>query len=258
MFITADRNRTFLLLSIIVMCALAWAYLIHLTAPMPSMAPGATAMSMTMASSHAWGWPDFTSMFVMWSVMMVAMMLPSATPMILLFEKLNQKRELQGRSREPVALFIGGYLLVWIGFSVFATLLNWFLHTGDMLTSMMGRVTPLVAGVSLLAAGIYQWTPLKYACLKHCRSPVGFLMAHWQDGRWGTARMGIYHGLYCLGCCWLLMALLFVLGVMNLIWIAALTVFVLAEKVVPKGHRFGRIAGLLMISWGGWLFSFAL
>ncbi|MCZ6705844.1 MAG: DUF2182 domain-containing protein, partial [Bacteroidetes bacterium] len=115
---------------------------------------------------------------------------------------------------------------------------------------MMGRVTPVVAGLSLLAAGTYQWTTLKYACLTHCRSPIGFLMAHWHEGRWGAARMGAHHGLYCLGCCWLLMVLLFVLGVMNLLWIALLTAFVLAEKVVPRGHLLGRIAGLLMIGWG--------
>jgi predicted metal-binding membrane protein len=110
----------------------------------------------------------------------------------------------------------------------------------------------------LLGAGIYQWTSLKYACLTHCRSPVGFLMAHWRTGQWATVHMGIHHGLYCLGCCWLLMALLFVLGVMNLLWIAALTVLVLAEKAIPRGHLLSRISGLFMITWGGWLIIFAV
>ena len=245
------RDRALVALSILTMCALAWAYLIYLVSEMPPMASGTVSMTMAMPADHSWGLADFTAMLVMWSVMMVAMMLPSATPMILLFEKIHRKRESQGRTQNPIALFIGGYLLVWIGFSVLATLMNWALHSGGLLSSMMGRVTPVVAGISLLAAGTYQWTTLKYACLTHCRSPVGFLMAHWHEGRWGAARMGVHHGLYCLGCCWLLMVLLFVLGVMNLLWIAVLTVFVLAEKVVPRGHLLGRVAGLLMIGWGG-------
>jgi len=253
-----NRDRVRVVLSIITMCALAWAYLVYLVNTMPPMISGAAAMSMAMPSSHAWGLPDFTAMFVMWSVMMVAMMLPSAMPMILLFVKINQNRELQGRARERVALFIGGYLLVWIGFSVFATLLNWGLHLGGNLTSMMGRATPVVAGVTLLAAGVFQWSPLKHACLDHCRSPIGFLMSYWREGWAGTVRMGIHHGLYCLGCCWLLMALLFVMGVMNLLWIAALTLFVLAEKVVPAGQVLGRVAGLFMIGWGTWLVSLAV
>jgi len=250
---TPFRDRVLVALSILTMCALAWAYLIYLVSEMPPMASATAVMSMAMPSDHALELLDFTAMFVMWSVMMVAMMLPSATPMILLYEQINRKRESQGKTRNPIALFIGGYLLVWIGFSVLATLMNWALHSGGLLNSMMGRVTPAVAGISLLAAGTYQWTTLKYACLIHCRSPVGFLMSHWHEGRWGAVRMGAHHGLYCLGCCWLLMVLLFVLGVMNLLWIAVLTVFVLAEKVVPRGHLLGRIAGLLMIGWGGWL-----
>ncbi len=257
MFITAIRDRTLVVLSIFAMCVLAWAYLIYLAAAMPSVASGMTSMNMAIPSDHNWALPDFAAMFLMWSVMMIAMMLPSATPMILLCEKINQKRESQARAREAIALFIGGYLLVWVGFSVLATMLNWALHTGGSLTTMMGRATPAPAGVALLGAGFYQWTSLKYACLTHCRSPVGFLMAHWRTGQWGTVRMGIHHGLYCLGCCWLLMALLFVLGVMNLLWIAALTVFVLAEKVIPGGHLLSRISGLFMITWGAWLFFFA-
>ncbi len=251
------RDRVLVALSILAMCALAWAYLIYLVSEMPPMASETVSVSIAMPADHAWELPDFTAMFVMWSVMMVAMMLPSATPMILLYEQVNRKRESQGKARNPIALFIGGYLLVWIGFSVLATLMNWGLHSGGLLSSMMGRVTPVAAGISLLATGTYQWTTLKYSCLTHCRSPVGFLMAHWHEGQWGAARMGAHHGLYCLGCCWLLMVLLFVLGVMNLLWIAVLTVFVLAEKVVPKGHLLGRIAGLLMIGWGGWLIFLA-
>jgi predicted metal-binding membrane protein len=255
---TPIGDRVLVALSILAMCALAWVYLIYLASEMPPTASGTISTSMTMSADHAWGLPDFASMFVMWSVMMVAMMLPSATPMILLYERVNRRRESQGRIGNPIALFIGGYLLVWIGFSVLATLMNWALHSGGLLSSMMGRVTPVVAGISLLAAGTYQWTTLKYTCLTHCRSPVGFLMANWYEGRWGAVRMGARHGLYCLGCCWLLMVLLFVLGVMNLLWIAVLTVFVLAEKVVPGGQLLSRISGLLMIGWGGWLVFLAV
>ena len=250
---TALRDRALLVISIVTMCALAWAYLIHLVSEMPPMASETAVASMAMPSDHAWELLDFTVMFAMWSVMMVAMMLPTATPMILLYERICRRRESQGKPRNPIALFVGGYLLVWIGFSVLATLMNWALHSAELLNSMMGRLTPDVAGISLLVAGAYQWTTLKYACLTHCRSPVGFLMSHWREGGWGAARMGAHHGFYCLGCCWLLMLLLFVLGVMNLLWIAVLTVFVLAEKVVPRGHMLGRIAGLLMIGWGSWL-----
>jgi predicted metal-binding membrane protein len=252
------RDRALVALSILTMCTLAWAYLIYLVSEMPPMASETVSMSMVMPADHAWELLDFAAMFVMWSVMMVAMMLPSATPMILLYEQINRKRKSQGKTRNPIALFIGGYLLVWIGFSVLATLINWALHSSGLLSSMMGRVTPVVAGISLLTAGTYQWTTLKYACLTHCRSPVGFLMAHWYEGRSGAARMGAHHGLYCLGCCWLLMVLLFVLGVMNLLWIVVLTVFVLAEKVVPGGNLLSRITGLLMIGWGGWLIFFAV
>jgi len=254
---TPIRDRTLVALSILMMCALAWAYLIYLVSKMSPMVSATVSMSLAMPADHAWELPDFIAMFVMWSVMMVAMMLPSATPMILLYEKINKKRESQGKTRNPIKLFVGGYLLIWIGFSVLATLINWALHSAGLLSSMMGRVTPVVAGISLLAAGAYQWSTLKYACLTHCRSPIGFMMTYWREGQWGAARMGAHHGLYCLGCCWLLMALLFVLGVMNLLWIAALAVFVLAEKVVPRGHLLGRIAGLAMIAWGGWLIFLA-
>lgn len=244
------RDRMAALLSIIVISALAWAYLLYVAADMSSM-----AMNMVMPAVHSWTFAEFIAMFIMWSVMMVAMMLPSATPMILLFVRLNRNQELQKRSRNPVELFMGGYLLVWAVFSVFATLLNWGLHQGGALSSVMGRTTPVIAGFTLLAAGLFQWTPLKYACLTHCRSPIGFLMGHWREGRLGTVQMGIQHGLFCLGCCWLLMVLLFVLGVMNLVWIAVLTLFVLAEKILPAGHVVGRISGIGMIAWGVWLIS---
>ncbi|MEJ2087806.1 MAG: DUF2182 domain-containing protein [Gammaproteobacteria bacterium] len=197
-----------------------------------------------------WDVADFGFMFVMWSVMMVAMMLPSATPTILVFARVGEQRAVQNRVRVSPGIFMLGYLIAWTGFSAAATLLNWFLHRSGVLSSMMGQALPLVSGALLIGAGIYQWTPAKHACLVHCRSPIGFLTAHWREGPIGAVQMGIHHGAYCVGCCWLLMGLLFVLGVMNLVWIAALTVFVLLEKVVPKGEWLGRAAGVGLVLWG--------
>jgi predicted metal-binding membrane protein len=250
------------LVSVAILCALAWAYVIHLAsgmAPampdvpaMPDM-PNMPGMAATMPMALAWTATDFAAMFLMWAVMMVAMMLPSVTPMILLYGRVSAHRATQNRPHQPTWPFIAGYLLAWVGFSALATLVNWALHTSGLLTSMMGSATSFVGGIVLVVAGIYQWTPLKNACLAHCRSPVGLLSDHWREGRGGAVVMGLHHGAYCVGCCWLLMALLFVLGVMNLAWIAVLTVFILVEKIVPVGVVWSRAAGALMIGWGVWL-----
>jgi predicted metal-binding membrane protein len=217
---------------------------------MPDM-PDMPGMAMPMV--HEWSGADFVAMFLMWAVMMVAMMLPSVTPVVMLHGRVGAQRAARGEQRTPAWPFIGGYLIVWTTFSALATLGNWALHSQGYLTAMMGSATPLVGGALLAIAGIYQWTPLKSACLAHCRSPIGFLTHHWRAGRIGAVRMGLHHGVYCVGCCWLLMALLFVLGVMNIAWIAALAVFVLAEKTVPFGRLLSRAAGALMFAWGVWL-----
>lgn len=236
--------------AVAMLIALAWAYTIRLawdTSPM--------AGAVTMPNIMPWSAADFGFMFAMWAVMMVAMMLPSATPMILLFDRVRAKRAIDGRPYVPTMAFVGGYLLTWIGFSLIATILNWGLHLGGALSSMMGRTSPILGGMLLIGAGIFQWTSLKRACLEHCRSPIGFLMAHWREGLIGTARMGLHHGTYCLGCCWMLMLLLFVLGVMNLPWVAALTVAVLAEKVLPRGEGVSRFFGVVFAVWGCWLIA---
>ena len=242
------RDRAVVLTSIIVLIVLAWIYTSNL-------AGNAAQMSdlMAMPNLGRWGMAEFTFMFIMWATMMVAMMLPSTTPMILLFSRICEKRKFEQRPFAPTMTFVGGYLFVWIGFSLAATALNWLLHAGGQLTSMMGHTPPLVGGVILVAAGVFQWTPLKAVCLKHCRSPIGFLMAHWREGTVDAMRMGFHHGAYCLGCCWMLMVLLFVLGVMNLPWVAVLTIVVLAEKVLPGGMWLSRILGGLLVMWGGWL-----
>ena len=175
--------------AIAVLAVLAWAYTVRLTAGMGLMSINAMAASVAVPSTQSWSLNDVVFMFVMWTVMMVAMMLPSATPMVLLFARVMRKRECDGRPFVPTGLFVFGYLLVWVGFSAMATLANWGLHVAGLLSSMMGRTTPMIGGVVLLFAGAFQWTPLKNACLNHCRSPLVFLTAHWNDGRGGTLMM---------------------------------------------------------------------
>jgi predicted metal-binding membrane protein len=185
----------------------------------------------------------------MWAVMMVAMMLPGAAPTILLAAAIDRR---QGSAGVPgrSALFAAGYLIVWSIFSLVATLLQWGLDEAGLLSEAMAMANRVLAGGVLLAAGVYQWTPLKNACLSHCRSPIAFLLQHWRQGRLGALASGARHGLFCLGCCWMLMALLFVGGLMNLAWVAAIAVFVLLEKTVPWGGRMGRVVGVALAGWG--------
>jgi predicted metal-binding membrane protein len=202
---------------------------------------------------RTWGIGDFGFTFVMWAVMMTAMMIPSAAPMILLFTNVQRGRKAQQRPYVPTGVFLLGYLAVWYGFAALASLVQGFLHSAALISPMMVSTSPYLGGALLMAAGIFQWTPLKSACLSHCRSPLGFLMTEWREGNKGAFAMGLRHGLFCIGCCWVLMALLFVLGVMNLLWIAALAIFVLIEKIAPTGPWVGRITGILLVAWGIWM-----
>jgi len=216
----------------------AWGYLAHMAA-MPEMAGGL----------RPWTGADLVFAFVMWAVMMVGMMLPSAAPVILLVAAVRRRRA-QARGRGLTVAFGLGYLLVWGGFSLAATAAQWGLHAAALLSPQLATTSPLLGGILLVAAGVYQLTPLKAACLAHCRSPLGFLMTEWREGTGGALRMGFAHGLYCLGCCALLMGLLFVTGVMNLLWVAMIAAFVLVEKVAPGGPRVGRLASLALIGAG--------
>ena len=168
--------------------------------------------------------------FFMWWVMMIAMMIPSAAPMVLLHAAIGRKQATGGRPLAATAVFALGYLAVWAGFSLIATLAQWGLETIGVVTGMMEIASPAVAGIVLVVAGLYQFTPLKHACLKHCQSPISFIAHHWRPGAGGAWRMGLEHGTFCLGCCWFLMALLFVGGIMNLIWIAGIALYVGIEK----------------------------
>jgi predicted metal-binding membrane protein len=240
---TLRRDRLIVLAGLVGISALAWAYLIYLTFEMGSM-----DMAMDIAASmQTWTVMDVVLLFVMWAVMMVAMMVPTATAMILAFATINRRRRMQEQPYVPTAIFLGGYVIVWTGFSALATLTQWGLHETALLSPMMVSTSPILGGLLLLTAGMYQWTPLKYACLKHCRSPLGFLMTDWREGPRGTLIMGLRHGMFCTVCCWFLMALLFIAGVMNLLWVATITLFVLVEKVVPRGDIVGRVAGGVLV-----------
>jgi predicted metal-binding membrane protein len=216
-----------------------------------SDAAGGGSDMMTVMAPMAWTPGYAVLMFFMWWIMMVAMMLPSASPMILLFARFNRTQRDKGAPYVPTGVFALGYLLVWAAFSQVAVTVQWGLERGGLLSSMMASTSVTLGAVLLIAAGVYQLTPLKYACLKHCRSPLFFISHHWRPGEWGALRMGLEHGAFCTGCCWFLMALLFYGGIMNLFWIIGLALFVLLEKVAPAGHWVGWVMGVGLIAWGG-------
>lgn len=187
--------------------------------------------------------------FLMWAIMMMAMMLPSAAPAILLAAALMRQRG-GNHILGPTGLFVLGYLVIWLGFSLVATALQWGLDRADLLSADMASGSATLAGLLLIAAGLYQWTPLKQACLVQCRSPFEQLSKYWRQGAFGPMMTGARHGVFCLGCCWMLMALLFVGGLMNLLWIAALAFLVLIEKLLPVGPRVSRLTGMALVVWG--------
>jgi predicted metal-binding membrane protein len=241
----ARRDRLIVLASLAAVAALCWWYLIDMAMAMGEMG------AMGSMRAQPWDLGYFVAMFVMWTVMMVGMMVPSAAPMILLYARIQRKQA----DKAPYIstwLFTAGYLFTWTIFSLLAASMQWTLTELALLNPMMESGSPWFAGVLFAAAGIYQLTPLKNACLKHCQSPLQFISHHWRKGRFGPLRMGIEHGAYCTGCCWVLMALLFTLGVMNLLWVAALTVFVLLEKVVRlgDGRLVPRVGSLAMVATG--------
>jgi predicted metal-binding membrane protein len=196
-----------------------------------------------MMPTTAWSMTNWLAVFIMWAVMMAAMMLPSAAPMILWFAVLNRRRSEGAKT----LLFVAAYLALWAAFSGAAVAAQWLLQSIGYLSPMIVSKSCVLNGALLLIAGVFQLSPLKHVCLRACRSPLGFLTSDWRDGLWGACNMGIRHGLYCLGCCWALMALLFVGGVMNLLWIAALAGLVAIEKLAPKGEVVARALGGLMI-----------
>ena len=253
------RDRLIVIAGLAAVTVLAWLYVLQLASSMT----GADAsmdnmgnmdtMAMSMPTTRAWGSDDIFLTFMMWAVMMVAMMAPSATPMILMYARVGRQRHADQTPIPATFMFLLGYLLVWALFSSGATLVQWGLHSAALLSPVLTSVSPRVGGVLLILAGVYQFTPLKRACLARCRTPLAFLMSEWREGTQGALIMGVRHGIYCVGCCWLLMLLLFVAGVMNLLWVALIAAFVLVEKVIPGGPWLSRAFGVFAIGWGLWL-----
>jgi predicted metal-binding membrane protein len=242
------RDRAIIVASLVVMTCLSWAYLLHLSGAMGSIMPAAGAMN------AAWSAADALLMLVMWVVMMTGMMIPSAAPMILLYGLVIRKQAGRGVVFAPTGAFAAGYLIAWAGFSVAATGLQWGLEQTGWTTSMRSMAVPGFSGALLIAAGLYQLTPLKGACLTHCRNPMEFLSRSWRPGTCGAVVMGLHHGLYCIGCCWALMLILIAGGVMNLLLVTAIAALVLIEKITPVGRGIALLTGGVAIAAGGALF----
>jgi predicted metal-binding membrane protein len=242
-----QRDRTIVLAGLVAVVLLAWLWLfLGAGIDMSAMDMGGGNI-MLMAPEWSVGYAGLT--FLMWAIMMMAMMLPSAAPAVLLAAALMRQRDGE-RVIGRTGLFVLGYLLVWFGFSLAGTALQWGFDRVGLLSSDMILGSAKWAGVLLIAAGLYQWTSWKQACLVHCRSPFEDLTKYWRRGALGPMLAGIAHGSFCLGCCWMLMALLFVGGVMNLLWIGALALLVLIEKALPVGPRISRWVGAALVGWG--------
>ncbi len=235
------RERLVLIVGMLGVASLAWLYLFY------------DARRMNVSCACAGTTPDaILPLFLMWSVMMIAMMLPSALPMVLTFAGLSRTRRQHGRPYVPVIIFVSGYIAVWFVFSAAAAVAQWLLHRRALLSPDMASSSALLAGFLLLVAGVFQFTPLKRACLTRCRGPMEWIMTRWREGWAGAFRMGIEHGLFCTGCCWALMTLLFILGVMNLFWVAGLTLLVCIEKLLPRPAVIIPAIGGALILWGAY------
>ena len=249
------RDRQVMAVGLAAVTALAWIYLVRSAAAMNAMSMEAQMhVAMGMVMTPIWGFGEWLNLFVMWAVMMIAMMTPSAAPVMLLVLGTYRRRN-DRRARASASMFVAGYLLAWTVFSAIVSALQVALHQAAFLAADM-RIEPSTwAGLVLIVAALYQWLPIKDACLAQCRSPLGLIAHYWREGPTGGLSMGVRHGLYCVGCCWLLMALLFVVGVMNLLWIAAIAALVFLEKLVRGGPTIGRVAGVAMGGWGIYLIA---
>lgn len=228
--------------------AMSWLYLVRMGDNMSTMDGGAHA-GVAMGGAGA---DPLLAVFAMWVVMMVAMMLPTVAPSASVFSSLSARRD-PGRSNRATAAYVAGYAAPWVAYAAPAALMQWTLTHGLLLDPMARSTSALLSAAILLAAGAYQFTPLKNACLSKCRTPLGFFMAKWRDGARGALVLGMQHGGYCVACCWALMAVMFVVGAMNLAWMGLLTVLVLGEKVIPPGWRFDRIVGGALVVSGLWV-----
>ena len=256
------RDRAIIAAALVVITVLAWTDLVWLAGDMSMGGMDMTGFrmipsgqSLMMPASEPWKLIEFGFVFAMWVVMMVGMMTPSVAPMILIYARVGRQAAIDNKPFAATAWFVGGYLLAWTAFSIVATLAQWALERATLLTPMMASANNILGGVVLILAGLYQWTPLKEACLFNCQSPLTFILRHggFRSDPTGALALGVQHGIYCIGCCWALIVLLFVGGVLNLFWIAALAILVLLEKVIPSGRVIARAAGFIFIAWGGWM-----
>lgn len=231
-----DRFVILAILSLVTL--LSWAYLVDMAIDMDNMMAMGHMMQMPV-----WTTSYFIAMLLMWVIMMTGMMVPTAIPMALVYAAIARKAASQGTPIAPTSAFVSGYVVMWGLFSVAATFAQWGLDEAALMSPMMVTNSPWLGAVLLIVAGLFQFTPWKDSCLQHCRAPAHFISQSWKPGVWGAFRMGVEHGAYCIGCCWILMGLLFFGGVMSLLWIAGITLFVLLEKVLPLGDFGGRIAG---------------
>ncbi len=239
------RDRRVAVAALAAVVALAWGHVLLGAGMDMSVAVAGAAAPMPMA----WTPGHAAVVALMWALMMLAMMLPSAAPMILLHATVSRRKDPERGGRRAL-LFALAYAAVWGGFALTATAAQWGLERAALLTPAMAAGNAVLASLLFLGAGVYQFTPLKRACLRQCRSPLEFLAEHWREGNIGAFRMGARHGAYCVGCCWAAMALLFAGGVMNLAWIAGLALLVVAEKLLPGGPVVGRVLGAGLIAWG--------
>jgi predicted metal-binding membrane protein len=237
------KERIVILNALGVIVLLSWVYLFDMAREMDGTVSDGHCASM---AGEPWSVGYFTAILVMWIIMMVGMMVPSAIPMVLIYASIVRKAAREGSSLAATEIFVAGYVIIWSLFALVATIAQWALDQVALLSPMMTSNSNILGGLLLLTAGAYQLTPLKRTCLQHCRSPIQFLSSRWKTGSLGGFQMGVEHGSFCLGCCWVLMALLFVGGVMNLWWIGGLTLFVLFEKVVPFGAIAGRTLGAMV------------
>ena len=239
------REHLWILAALVILSAMAWAGTVYQAG---NMGLGMVTCSMTMGTPFSFG--NAALYIVLWGVMMVAMMLPAMTPVVGLMQSIARNKRAQGLPFTPAWVFIAGYVALW-------TFTGGAGYAADMAIQSLPEAFPslraygvVIGGLTLIGAGVYQLTPLKYLCLSQCRSPMGFLLTSWRDGTVGAFRMGVRHGAYCLGCCWSLMVVLFVMGTMNLVWMGLLTIVIFVEKIVPHGVAMGKATGVALILFG--------
>ena len=246
---TRSRRQSVAAVGVLALAVLGWGLIAWLAVDMDS-----EFAQLTMPTGPDWNLANLLAIGAMWAVMMAAMMLPSALPMVLTFVDLSERRGQRSRS----VSFVAAYLLAWLAFSAAAVAAQWALQAAGWINPMIVSTSVLLNALLLVIAGLYQFSPLKHVCLARCRTPLGFLLGEWRGGALGSFRMGWRHGLFCLGCCWALMALLFVGGVMNLAWIVALSIAVAIEKLAPGGERVAAVLGVALVGTGLWKLAVAI